>query len=202
MTDESEPIPLDCSARYLNLFIQLLDHYPTLTENHDAEFEKDLFSEFDDSELVECVKQLAILDSDFLLVSVADFILDRIKEMSHQKMQEYLELEDDFTPFEREMIRVFTFEYIYSIETWYFVFPFPGINFSMLQNKFYCPLNALLSRIIQRSEGFTAFRLSMINKAMKNECDRHPNQSTTYTVWMVDWFKYEALLHIVCCEDE
>ena len=190
LTDPREPIPIDCSARYLGTFIKLVDHYPTLIDDHDAEFEKDLFKNFNDLEISECVKQLAILDSDYLFDSIADVILNRINDMEVEQIQQYLGLQNDFTPAERQLIKEHRLEYIISLNTQpsKLYFPFPAPSFITLENKFYCPLNILLARIIQRSHGSTAFRLSMCNKTLKNESDRHPiklqnfNEGSTWFV--------------------
>ena len=180
MTQVTEPIRLDCSTRSLEIFIKLVGHYDTLTDDHDAEFEEALLMGFTDDELINLVQDICILDSDFFLESIADLILRRIEEMDWKKMQQYLGLESDFTRANRKLIAEFGTEYLISVNTDAFTFPFPDTRFASLKCRFPSPMNSLLAQIVRRSRDITAWNLSIINKAMKNETDRHPIKLTSF----------------------
>ena len=138
---------------------------------------------------------MGVLDSDVFFDSIADLILFKIKDMRRKEMQEYLEVEDDFTLEERTLIAENKLEYLLSIDITStdahcqgsLKFPFLHKKFILLKNKFSTPLNVLLARIIERSNGKTAFNLSMLNKRMKNESDRHPIKVSRFVGYDDRW---------------
>uniref|UniRef100_A0A914PLA8 Uncharacterized protein n=1 Tax=Panagrolaimus davidi TaxID=227884 RepID=A0A914PLA8_9BILA len=174
ITDINQPIVIKCPSQSLDIYIKFINHCDELSVIHDKKFEDDLYKEYGDEKLVSIANELSILDSDFVFDSIADLFLDRIKEMKWQNIKGYLEVEDDFTLNERKLLEENRIEYLLSIDFGEIKFPFAETSFITLQNKLYTPLNALLSRIIQRSDSTTSFNLSVINKTIKNENDRHP----------------------------
>uniref|UniRef100_A0AC34FLT4 Uncharacterized protein n=1 Tax=Panagrolaimus sp. ES5 TaxID=591445 RepID=A0AC34FLT4_9BILA len=145
-------------------------------DNHHTGFERKFYNKYftKDQELIEFIKDSCILDSDFLLDSIADFLLGKMKKMNWKKMQTYLGLEDDFTEVERKLIDENQLEYFLSINFAHLKFPFENKNLYSIKPKFLSPLNVLLARIVARSDEESACSLSLINKTMKNESDRNP----------------------------
>ena len=174
LTKPKDPITIDCSALGLERYIKLINHYPTISDIHDQAFEKSLFADLTDRKLARLARGMAVLDSDFFFDAIADVVLGRIENLDREQMQRYFGFEDDFKPWERKLINNHSLEYLISLNIPKLNFPFPATNFLNLKNRFYCPLNVILARIIQRSEEKQALTLSMINKTLKNECDRHP----------------------------
>uniref|UniRef100_A0A914PEI0 SKP1 component POZ domain-containing protein n=1 Tax=Panagrolaimus davidi TaxID=227884 RepID=A0A914PEI0_9BILA len=78
ITEITEPILLECPGNSLETFITLLNHYETCEDKHDTEFEKDLYDSVtsrDKQKLIKLIQDLCILDSDFFLDSISDYIL-------------------------------------------------------------------------------------------------------------------------------
>uniref|UniRef100_A0AC35FCY6 BTB domain-containing protein n=1 Tax=Panagrolaimus sp. PS1159 TaxID=55785 RepID=A0AC35FCY6_9BILA len=176
-TDITEPILLNCSSKCLDAFIKVINHYDEIIDVHDTEFEIKLFESFNREDLGKLVEQIGYLDSDFFVEAIADVILDRIEGFSWKEIQAYFDLEDDFTEKERYQIEDNKFEYLIALaaKRLYLQFPLsPCANFMMLKNYFFTPMNVILRQIIERSNEKTSFNLSIINKSIKNEVDRHP----------------------------
>uniref|UniRef100_A0A914PPM0 Uncharacterized protein n=1 Tax=Panagrolaimus davidi TaxID=227884 RepID=A0A914PPM0_9BILA len=176
-TDITEPILLNCSSKCLDAFVQLINHYDKIIDVHDTEFEIELFESFNRDDLGKLVEQIGYLDSDFFVETIADVILDRINGLSWKKIQDYFDLEDDFTGKERYQIRRNKFEFLIALTAKELRLKFPLLpaeNILMLHNRFFTPMNIILRKIIERSNEKTSFNLSVINKAIKNEVDRYP----------------------------
>uniref|UniRef100_A0A914NYF1 Uncharacterized protein n=1 Tax=Panagrolaimus davidi TaxID=227884 RepID=A0A914NYF1_9BILA len=178
ITDIREPIMVKCPGDSLKTFISLINHYQTpFDQENDDKFEKSLYCSLNKNELINLIQDLCVLDSDFFLDSIADYILKIIgeDEMDWNDIQYYLELENDFTENERILIdKNEKLEYFLSLDTENFTFPFFNKNLYSLKSAFSTPLNVLMARIIQRSSARTSYLLSLINKTIKNEVDRYP----------------------------
>uniref|UniRef100_A0AC34FPE3 Uncharacterized protein n=1 Tax=Panagrolaimus sp. ES5 TaxID=591445 RepID=A0AC34FPE3_9BILA len=175
LTERTEAIEINCCGKCFSIYINLFQRYQDVTtDKHDIEFENNLFNELSDREFVELIQEMCILDSDFFFEAAANFILGKIEKMEWKDMQEYFELEDDFSQGEREMIAENRLEYLLSMKLEDLEFPFPEKNFTTLNNKYYTPMNSFLAKIIQLSSHAAAWNLSLINKTLKNEANSHP----------------------------
>uniref|UniRef100_A0AC34G2N2 Uncharacterized protein n=1 Tax=Panagrolaimus sp. ES5 TaxID=591445 RepID=A0AC34G2N2_9BILA len=189
LTKVTEPITVQqCSGKSINTFIKLISHYDEITDKHDKEFEQLFFNSFNDEELAELVKDLSILDSEFFMDSVADYILDKISQMkSLEEIQKYLGLENDFTLDERKSIEKNLLEYFLGINFDKFKFPFPEKSLYSIKTKFYSPLNVLFAKIIERSNAEISYLLALSNKAIKKEVDRYPLKLCSFNSGGGEW---------------
>uniref|UniRef100_A0A914PT16 Uncharacterized protein n=1 Tax=Panagrolaimus davidi TaxID=227884 RepID=A0A914PT16_9BILA len=190
LTDITEPILLNCSSKCLDAFVQLINHYDKIIDIHDTEFEIELFESFNRDDLGKLVEQIGYLDSDFFVETIADVILDRINGFDWKELQAYFDLEDDFTEDERYQIEDNKFEFLISLAArrLYLRFPLsPSVNFMMLKNFFFTPMNVIFSKIIEKSNEKTSFNLSVINKSIKNEVDRYPIKITEFQLNNRNW---------------
>uniref|UniRef100_A0A914R104 Uncharacterized protein n=1 Tax=Panagrolaimus davidi TaxID=227884 RepID=A0A914R104_9BILA len=175
ITDVTEPIIINCPGASLEFFISLIKNE---NEQHKNLFE--IFTAKNKKKFIKLIQDLCILDSDIFLNSAADYILGilqlkkgRTKDWNAIRI--YLGFESDFTAKERKLIRESEkLEYLFSINTENFTFPFPNKSLYSLKTDFSTPMNILISRIIQRSNHEISHLLSLINKTIKNEIDRYP----------------------------
>uniref|UniRef100_A0AC34G197 Uncharacterized protein n=1 Tax=Panagrolaimus sp. ES5 TaxID=591445 RepID=A0AC34G197_9BILA len=194
LTDVTEPIQIKCSSKCLDIFIKVIENSNVKSLAYDLK--KELFKKIEDENIVEIVKEMGILDSDVFFDFIADLILDRIDEMNMKEIQEYFDFEADFSENEKAHINGHLLDYILSIDTAELKFPFPDTDILTLKNKFYTPMNVLLQRIIARSDAEIAFYLSLINKTLKNENDKHPIKITCFL--MDSYWDLE----INCCHED
>uniref|UniRef100_A0A914Q7P4 Uncharacterized protein n=1 Tax=Panagrolaimus davidi TaxID=227884 RepID=A0A914Q7P4_9BILA len=186
ITDVTEPIIINCPGASLEFFISLIKN----------ENDKNLFETLtakNKQKLIKLIQDLCILDSDIFLNSAADYILGILQTKKGRKMdwnaiREYFGFESDFTAKERKIIlESEKLEYLLSINTENFTFPFPNKNLYSLKTDFSTPMNILISRIIQRSNPETSHLLSLINKTIKNEIDRYPIKLLEFRAYHHGW---------------
>uniref|UniRef100_A0A914QBM4 Uncharacterized protein n=1 Tax=Panagrolaimus davidi TaxID=227884 RepID=A0A914QBM4_9BILA len=186
ITDVTEPIIINCPGASLEFFISLIKN----------ENDKNLFETFtakNKQTLIKLIQDLCILDSDIFLNSAADYILGILRPEKGRKMdwnaiRKYFGFESDFTAEERKIIlESEKLEYLLSINTKNFTFPFPNKNIYSLKTDFSTPMNILISRIIQRSNPEISHLLSLINKTIKNEIDRYPIKLLEFRAYHHGW---------------
>uniref|UniRef100_A0A914Q9F5 Uncharacterized protein n=1 Tax=Panagrolaimus davidi TaxID=227884 RepID=A0A914Q9F5_9BILA len=108
--------------------------------------------------------------------------------MDWNAIRKYFGFESDFTAEERKIIlESEKLEYLLSINTKNFTFPFPNKNIYSLKTDFSTPMNILISRIIQRSNPEISHLLSLINKTIKNEIDRYPIKLLEFCAYENGW---------------
>uniref|UniRef100_A0A914P8G5 Uncharacterized protein n=1 Tax=Panagrolaimus davidi TaxID=227884 RepID=A0A914P8G5_9BILA len=188
ITDITEPIIINCPGASLEFFISLIINE---NEQHNNLFKN--FTSKNKKKLIKLVQDLCILDSDIFFNSAADYILGilQLKKGSTKNwnaIKEYFGFESDFTKKERKLIRESEkLEYLFSINTENFTFPFPNKSLYSLNTDFSTPMNILISRIIQRSNPQTSHLLSLINKTIKNEIDRYPIKLLEFLAYEHGW---------------
>lgn len=177
MTNVTEPMDVNCSGNTLQTFIEVTKNVDI---KYDFCFNEALFKNITDSELSIFIYEICVLDSDYLLNGLADLMLKRLKKLTVEEIQRYLELEDDFTKLERNWIKENELEYLISLnqENFLLQFPLECPSFYFLKFKFYSPMNVFLAKICQRADEMTAWKLSHVCKSLKNECDRSPIKVT------------------------
>jgi hypothetical protein len=102
-TDNSDAVEVDMTQKQLELFVELHEHFPPTAEitDKDLDWTNMFFKQMPDAFFKELCLKADFLDSQRFLEAAGDFVLEEMEEMDVAQIQQYLNIEDDYTPEER-----------------------------------------------------------------------------------------------------
>ncbi|KAE9548969.1 hypothetical protein FO519_007818 [Halicephalobus sp. NKZ332] len=106
------PVNIPMSSYHLEKAVTFLNHYSGPLGPKDPEFEKNFFSKMTDEELGEFSRAVNYLDVDRFTQAIGDFLInEKLLFMDSKEMGEFLKVQDDFTPEERQQMKNYPLEY-------------------------------------------------------------------------------------------
>ena len=100
------------TSSHLEKAVAFLNHYSGPSAPKDPEFEKKFFSQMSNDELGEFSRAVNYLDVDRFTQAIGDYLIsEKLIFMDSKEMGEFLKVQDDFTPEERQQMKNYPLEY-------------------------------------------------------------------------------------------
>uniref|UniRef100_A0AC35FUF6 Uncharacterized protein n=1 Tax=Panagrolaimus sp. PS1159 TaxID=55785 RepID=A0AC35FUF6_9BILA len=112
-TDNSDAVEVDMTQKELEKFVEFHNHFlstATVTDK-DLQWTNAFFKEMPENEFKEFCWKADYLDSQRFLEAAGDYVLSKMEEMEVQQIQEYLNIQDDFTLEERKAMEKHPLEF-------------------------------------------------------------------------------------------